>query len=264
MSEYNANDHLHNVTASIQQLTWQAQGVQDITGANVADYEQISPDASSSVTLSNARQGVPFETLVNNFTPTQPGTGTPAADNVRPLTAYSQSVVHNGDAETYKKVFDAPMYGGYYDWIGGKLYSDIVRVQAPTSGWVESSNAGIYTNSTGLTDIWDAVSGTRFSAGENVNALFGGLSAATGPDRLVLQSVEGKTLIFKPPETVESAEALGTYLTENPIYFYYRVKTPVEVDYDPTIIYTNGSNYTVSAESGTLTVKYQGIAPDEP
>lgn len=264
MSEYNANDHLHNVTASIQQLTYQAQGVQDITGANVADYEEISPDAASSVTLSNARPGVPFEMLVNNFPPTQPGTGTPASDNVRPMTAYSQSVVHDGDAETYKKVFDAPVYGGYYDWLTGKLYSDIVRVQAPIEGWVESQNPGVYTNSTGLADIWDSASGTRFSAGENVNVLFGGLSSATGPERMVLQSLEGKTLIYKPPETVESAEALGVYLTENPIYFYYRVKTPVEVEYDPKIIYTQGSNYAVSADFGTLTVKYQGIAPDEP
>ena len=134
MSEYNANDHLHNVTASVQQLTWQAQGVQDITGANVADYEEISPDASASVTLVNARPGVPYLSVINSIPHlAQSGEGDPALDNPRPLLKYGKIHIYNGD-ETPLEIDLDGFYEGDVDILNGVAYEKIIRyrVQAET------------------------------------------------------------------------------------------------------------------------------------
>lgn len=268
MSEYNANDHLHNVTESVMQLTRQAQGVQDITGANVSDYEQISPDAAASVTLYNARQNVPFLVLVNTLPPVQPGTGTPSLANVRPLTKYTRSVIINGDAGEYSVVLPDDFYGGEVDFIGKQLKSDIIRVRIESNfNWTDQGVVeGVYLAADTQIPEFSIDAANRYVSGENIYSRFVSASANLTDGTLGLFS-SGYGRIFIRPDpswNIASIDDLKTWLDNNPIYIYYRVAAPVGQPIDTTIPYVQDSNYTVSAESGTLTVKYQGIAPDEP
>ncbi len=269
MSEYNANDHLHNVTESVQQLTYQAQGVQDITGANVADYEEISPDAAASVTLVNARKDVPFLALVNTLPPVQDGEGTPALDNVRELIPYAKSVIHNGsDAQPIEVVLPDAMYGGYVDYIGKRSVSDIIRVRVPSEGWLSTSTPGVYYISADAIPYYEKDESKRYAVGENVDVKWVGNSTSAIEGAVSLFSVEGSPgrIYYKPFDDagIDSSDALKAWLNENHLYIYYRAVNAVITPIETTTPYVLDSSYSVSAEYGTLTVKYQGIAPDEP
>lgn len=267
MSEYNANDHLHNVTASIQQLTYQAQGVQDITGANVADYEQISPDAASSVTLFNARKDVPFLSLVNNLPPVQTGDGTPALDNVRPLTPYTKSIVNNGQDAPIEVILPDDFYGGEVNFINRQLKSDIIMVQIKSAfEWTnQDADAGTYYANEAVPDYLVNAS-TRYITGKNVKTGYVSASSAVASGMVALHTAGSRRVYIRPDPSwdISSIGDLKTWLDNNPIYIYYRVAEPLVQSIDITIPYVQDSNYVVSVESGTLTVKYQGIAPDEP
>lgn len=274
MSEYNANDHLHNVTESVQRLTWQAQGVQDITGANVSDYEQISPDAGASVTLVNARQDVPFLELVNTLPPVQDGEGTPSLDNVRVLIPYTKSIIRNGsDAQPIEVDLPAAMYGGYVDYINKQIVIDIIRVRIPANkDWriTSETTPHVYFVSSGAIPNYDNVAASRYAAGENCPVIWGTAPNAGAGDVVLFggsmtPQIEGRVYYY-PPESaeIESVDDLKAFLAENPLYIYYRAKTPSVIPFDTFIPYVLDSNYSISADSGTLTVKYQGIAPDEP
>lgn len=271
MSEYNPNDHLHNVTESVMQITRQAQGVQDITGANVADYEEISPDAAASVTLSNARKDVPFLALVNNLPPVQEGSGTPALDNVRALTPYTKSIIRNGSSVVPIDV-DLPdaMYGGYVDYINKKIVIDIIRVRIPyIADWQTTVVEGTYFVPADAIPYYDKGETTRYAVGENVVVKWGSATNA-GEGELLLFTQPDQypgRIYYKPFASAEIADvnSLKAWLRENPLYIYYRPVAVTEIPLeDASIPYVLDNNYSVSADSGTLTVKYLGIAPDEP
>lgn len=263
MSEYNANDHLHNVTASIQQLTYQAQGVQDITGANVADYEQISPEASTSVTLVNARTDVPYLALINILPPVQDGEGEPGFENERPLTPYTKSIVSVGDA-VYETVLPENFYGGSVDLVKRQIVLDIVKIRITYTGsWIESGTAGTFYTTSGIPAYVSNVD-NRYAAGENVPVVFG--SAANIPNATAGLYPQQTRLYYRPDSELEitTVDALKTWLEENPLYLYIRVSNPVIIPTDNTIPYVQKADEAITCEDGTLTIKYQGIAPDEP
>lgn len=274
MSEYNANDHLHNVTASIQQLTYQAQGVQDITGANVADYEQISPDAAASVTLVNARPGVPYESIINKLPHLdQAGEGDPALDNPRTLQKYGKIHIYNGD-ESPVEIDLGGFYEGDVDVLNGIAAEQIVRVRIISDTLqVDSTMTDVFYL---LADVpkyygsdvskryivcenYKYLIGTRSSMGltteefpENTIGIFAQIAEETNP-RVYIRLTEGST-----------ADDVKAFLLENPIYVCYRIVTPIAKQITPNRLYVPAPDAEISAEYGTLTVKYQGIAPDEP
>lgn len=272
MSEYSANDHLHNVTASIQQLTCQAQGVQDITGANVADYEEISPDAASSVTLSNARPGVPYVSVINNLPHLdQSGEGDPALDNPRPLQKYGKIHIYNGDESPLEIDLDG-FYEGYVDIVNGVAYEKIIRWRVPVTGYtVDTAMSDVFVCTTGIPEYIMAPAIDRYIIGENFPVIVGtrtsmgvidetfpintiGIFAATSGTRtLYIRLLEGSTV-----------DDVQNFLSQNEIYLYFRLINPITAPIQKNVIYVQSPYDTISAEYGTLTIKYQGIAPDEP
>lgn len=274
MSEYNANDHLHNVTASVQQLTYQAQGVQDITGANVADYEEIAPNAAASVTLVNARPGVPYLSVINSLPHlAQEGEGDPALDNPRPLKKYGKIHIYNGE-ENPLEIDLGEFYEGNVDILNGVANEKIIRYRVLTEQ---------LTNDSTMTDAFYYVPdvppyigspiGSRYIVCENYSALVGtratmGLADSTFPENTIGILASGAEVtqprIYIRLAENGTADDIIAFLAEKPIYVYYRIVTPIAKPITLNRLYVPAPDADISAEYGTLTVKYQGIAPDEP
>jgi len=259
---------INNIASMAMQILHEAQGVRDISGANAADYEQISPQTAASIRISNARQGVPFLSLINNLPQaSQTGTGTPALDNVRPLNQYTKSVIHNSDGLMPIEVnLPDGVYGGNVDYINRKIVLDIVRVQLPSDGeWVTLGTVQpkYYIMDGGIIDY--VKSGNKVLIGENCRAEWGSASNLS-ENTVVLYGSAGHAgrVYYQAPESagIASADDLRTWLANNPIYIYVRAVNPITIPFDATIPYVLLPEYTISAEIGTLTVKYSGIATE--
>ncbi len=260
---------INSVAGMVMQIMHEARGMRDISGANVADYEQISPTTAASIRISNARSGVPFLSLINNLPrASQSGAGTPSLDNVRPLNQYTKSVIHNSDGLMPIEVnLPDGVYGGKVNYINREIVLDIVRVQLPSDGnWVKlqgSSFTKYYITEGGIIEY--ARGTNKVLIGENCTVGWGA-SSDLSENTVVLYQSQGYPgrVYYQAPESagIASVDDFKTWLADNPIYIYVRAVNPITIPFDVPIPYVLLPEYTISAEIGTLTVKYSGIASE--
>lgn len=89
---------------------------------------------------------------ITEFTFTQQGSGTPSADNVRPITGLEYLRLEHMGSD-YIISFGKPVYGGEYDWLTGKLttmYKLIVLDGSDDEGWFMGSTGRAYRNIEGF------------------------------------------------------------------------------------------------------------------
>ena len=261
---------INNIAGMAMQILHEAQGVRDISGAVMGDYETISPETGASVQIVNAQSGVPFEKLVNTLPmQEQEGTGTPAIDNVRKIPTYEKSILRNGTAAPFEVKLEN-FYTGEVDFIARQVKSTLIRVKIPADvDWrlEEGATFNFFIVDNAGVPPWIRSTGTRFTAGENCQVMFvagsqnltagrfGLYSATTYPSRIYYRPAEGQEF--------EDADAFKAWLAENEFYIYYLLSTPEISSIETTIPYVLMPEYTVSADYGTLSIEYSGIAPEE-
>lgn len=262
---------INNIAGMTMQILHEAQGVRDISGAVMGDYETISPETGASVQIVNAQSGVPFKKLVNILPrQAQEGSGTPAPDNVRKIPMYDKAIIRNGNAVPLEVELEN-FYAGAADLIAKQVKSTIIRAKIPADAeWVLSAEGAFsyfIANNTGL-PIWNKATGERFVVGENCQAIFVGGSSQLVEGGFGLYTAGGNTsnrLYYRlnASQNFENVDAFKAWLTENEFYIYYTLQTPVISSIETTIPYVLASEYTISADYGTLSVEYSGIAPEE-
>lgn len=262
---------INNIAGMAMQILHEAQGVRDISGAMLGDYETISPEAGALVQIVNAQSGVPFKKLVNILPmQEQEGTGTPALDNVRKIPTYEKSILRNGTAAPYEVKLEN-FYAGEVDFIARQVKSTIIRVKIPADvDWRLQEGATFnffIVDDSGLPNWVQSTAGNRFAAGENCQIGFVNASSNLLPGRFALFSAATypARMYYRPAADQEFAdvEAFKAWLTENEFYIYYLLETPVISPIATTIPYVLEPAYTISADYGTLSVEYSGIAPEE-
>ena len=262
---------INNVAGMVMQILHEAQGVRDISGAVLGDYETISPEAGASVQIVNAESGVPFKKLVNILPrQAQDGSGTPAPDNVRKIPTYDKAIIRNGNAEPFEVKLEN-FYAGEVDFVAKRVKSTIIRVKIPADvEWVlsaEGSFSYFIANNTNL-PIWIKTTGGRWAVGENcmVNFVSGSTQLLEGCFGLYTAGGSTSNRIYYrlgASQDFENADAFKAWLAENEFYIYYALQTPEISPVETTILYVLMPEYTISADYGTLTIEYSGIAPEE-
>lgn len=259
-----------NIAGMAMQILHEAQGVRDISGAVMGDYETISPETGASVQLVNAQRGVPFKKLVNILPmQAQEGTGTPALDNVRKIPMYEKSILRNGTSVPYEVKLEN-FYAGEVDFIARQVKSTIIRVKIPADvDWrlEEGSTFNFFIVDNAGVPPWIRSTGMRFSAGENCQVMFvaGSTNLTAGRFGLYGASTYPSRIYYRPSEEQEftDVDAFKAWLAENDFYIYYLLADPEISPIETTIPYVLEPEYTISADYGTLSVEYSGIAPEE-
>lgn len=260
-----------NIAGMAMQILHEAQGVRDISGAVLGDYETISPAAGASVQIVNAESGVPFKKLVNILPmKAQEGSGAPALDNVRKIPAYEKSILRNGNSAPFEVELEN-FYAGKVDFIARQVESTIVREKIPSDvNWVfnEGTNFNFFmVDNAGIPRWLRASSSGRFSTGENCQVVFAGSTAdlLAGRFALFTGSANPQRMYYRPTaeQEFEDADAFKAWLSENDFYIYYALATPKIIPIKTTIPYVLRPEYTISADYGTLSIEYSGIAPEE-
>lgn len=261
---------INNIASMAMQILHEAQGARDISGAVPGDYETLSPVAGASVQIVNAQSRVPFKKLVNILPmKAQEGSGTPALDNVRKIPAYEKSILRNGNSDPFEVELEN-FYAGKVDFTARQVESAIIRVRIPADvDWQLRAGTSFnyfIVNDAGIPRWLRGSSSGRFATGENCQIVFAGSTADLLAGGFALSTVTAtpQKMYYRPAaeQEFEDADAFKAWLTENDFYIYYALVTPKIIPIKTTIPYVLRPEYTISADYGTLSVEYSGIAPE--
>ena len=184
----------------------------------------------------------------------QSGSGTPAPDNVRPITGHSSCTITVSDSDntpvnTVTVSFGQDIYGGEVDVTGGKVTKDkgFITCDGSENWQVSGSGSGAIFYLT----IPDMESGLNLDGISNYIKTFAGSTAELcirfGYNSNIIFIYSGTTLTG-----VTDLASFKTYLSSNPLELCYPLATPADITFTPATTDTiNGMNK-VSSSTGNM------------
>ena len=205
------------------------------------------------VTITNAGNDCPLSELTVAVTAVQAGSGTPAPDNVRPISGFSSCTITVADSDdtpvnTVTVNFGQTVYGGVADVTGGTVTSKYVAVKISNMTWTASGDFFYSSlplkkvgNTTFLCECLRVVDVASVSAMVN-----GDIKGHPSNTNMYIKNTDWAS-------ATDLYNAIGDY------YIVYELATPTEITLTPAEVDTISGINNIYADTGNiLTLRYFG------
>ena len=189
--------------------------------------------------------------VVSQVTASQPGTGNPSFENVRPISGWtSATVTHNDTPITLP--FGQTVYGGTLDWQSGVLTITYAMSDMSAFTWGKYVD---HTNVYGFVCVPPNSADFSYNLAKSDKLRYFS-SAATGVEGFGNGDSSNRLFVFinksrLPDNTVDSFEA---FLAENPVTFVYLLASPTTVQLTPQEMLALSGENTIYTDTGDTTV----------
>lgn len=205
----------------------------------------------------------PLQALRVDFGPVQAGSGTPAPDNVRPISGWTgMTVTVNGHEVNVSWEPDAgTVYGGYVDLISGELVVTHINVALSSLSWRLRNNSAPYIYSSPFAEAYltEGVPASEQLCDMLPVKYVQRLSdAEAGYCNLYRYgpSTPSSDQVYLAFDDISTVADLTAWLNSNNVHVCYRLKTPNSYQLSPQVIRTMRGSNTISTEGDNVTVTF--------
>lgn len=195
----------------------------------------------------------PMDDIECAVTAVQSGSGTPAPDNVRPITGHSSCTITVADSDdtpvnTVTVNFGQTVYGGVAAVTNGKVEIDFASDRLDTKSWSYNSSRGAFNA------IFSGKEQTRFteiicSCYKNGGMVYSASEVASKPDKAFYTQNNSDSIFIKDSDYTDPTTWLNA-LGSNTIC--YPLATPTEVTFTPATTDTINGHNKVSSSTGNM------------
>lgn len=194
----------------------------------------------------------PLQQLRADFSPVQAGSGTPAPDNIRPISGWTglTSTVNGSAVPVSWETEAGTVYGGYVDLVSGELVAEFISLNTTwgqiRTGYANSDTGLERGNANFTADVVNVTSAAKDGVDSFCNiAQISYHGQDWSPEHYYIVNLKA---YFSLPSTLDSA-------TE--IQLVTRLATPIHYQLTPQIIRTIRGSNTISSDGDTMTVTYR-------
>lgn len=189
--------------------------------------------------------------VVSQVTASQPGTGDPSFENVRPISGWTAATVTHNDSPVTLP-FGQTVYGGTLDWQSGVLTIAYAMADMSTFVWSRYIDK---------TNVYGFYCGPPNSANFSYNLAKSDKlryfsSAATGVEGFGNGDSSNRLFVFinKTRLLDNTVDSFKAFLAENPITFVYLLAEPTTVQLTPQEMLALSGENTIYTDTGDTTV----------